>query len=131
MRYSLRKLFSNTFEGHRGIPGKQGGSLPRSGGARGGADFGDPEEIGAGKARTGGFTKIDLGSGNRDTEQMFESLAGKGSISNVKIAGNISDIGGKTVEYIELSPSGKYSVVSYKGKSHSISNSDIVAYRTY
>lgn len=29
---NLRRLFNNTFEGHKGRPGKKGGSLPRSGG---------------------------------------------------------------------------------------------------
>jgi hypothetical protein len=32
MKYSLRQLFSNAFEDHRGRPGKVGGSLPKSGG---------------------------------------------------------------------------------------------------
>ncbi len=30
---SLKRLFRNTFEGHKGIPGHQGGSLPKSGGS--------------------------------------------------------------------------------------------------
>lgn len=35
-RYSLRKLFRQSFEGHEGRPGKRGGSLPRSDSSSGG-----------------------------------------------------------------------------------------------
>lgn len=43
-RYSLQKLFQQTFEDHEGRPGKVGGSLPRSGGS-GGARSSAAEEV--------------------------------------------------------------------------------------
>ncbi len=37
---SLKKLFKNSFPGHRGIPGHQGGSLPEGGGRVTGTEVG-------------------------------------------------------------------------------------------
>ena len=83
-------------------------------------------------AKAGGFTEIDLGSGDRNAERQFYDAVHSGAgVSRVKIRGGLQDIGGKTVSFVELSPSGKYSIVSSGGKRHSVSNSDIVAYRGY
>lgn len=75
-RFSLRKLFKqggpgSGHEGHRGRPGLRGGSQKSSGGARGGADFGDPERIGGFK-RTEYLTDIDMVGGHLDFRQLGE-----------------------------------------------------------
>lgn len=68
---SLRKLFKQEFQGHKGRPGKVGGSLPRSGGARGGADYDDKEQIGGFK-REQYLTDVDMVGGHLDFRQLGE-----------------------------------------------------------
>jgi hypothetical protein len=60
-KYSLKKLFKNTFEGHKGRPGKRGGSLPRSAG-------GGPKRYGQHKGE-GGITSED-----REAEVIYKGL---------------------------------------------------------
>lgn len=74
----------------------------------------------------GDWNEIDLGSGDRTVEAKFQSEVQSGNVSEVTLDDNI---GGGTAKFVELSPSGQFSIVEINGQQQSISNADIVSYR--
>lgn len=119
MGISLRKLFRQErgHHGHKGRPGKVGGSLPRSGGARGGADYGDKERIGGFK-REEYLTDVDMVGGHLDFRQLGERGMFPVTSHGLQGVGEEIDFYGKDGNKL----SGK--VLSYSGDKISIRAAD-------